>query len=808
MNREIQAACPYPGLRRFDASNARLYFGRERETQAVLERLRRSRFLAVTGESGCGKSSLIRAGVIPALQAGALNWRIAVMQPGADPLGRLAGSLAMTLAEPDPGEAAVPWTEIIEAALRSSSAGVAEVLRQARLGPEHNLLILVDQFEEIFRYKNSGAVPGAGDEARAFIRLLLTATAGADRRVHAILTMRSDFLGDCAQFAGLPEAINRGEFLVSRMTRDELRRAIAEPATVADTAIAPRLVARLLNEVGDNPGELPVLQHTLMRTWGAWRKDHSDAEPMDVRHYEAIGTLERALSQHADEVFDQLEKPELKDTAERVFRALTEMPAGGRPVRRPTPFGQLCRIVARLPAEVEAVVRAFGAPDRSFVSYPDDGTGPLPEQAMIDLTHESLITGWGRLREWVANEVRDADLYRALARDAGLHEQRQRSLWRNPELALATRWRDERRPNPEWSARYAPGFDEALAFLEASGRAFRRQQMTRRAVVAAGLGIAILAISTFAWAQRANAAAQRLRADAAVSEKGRLEKRLQELTLENPQLSDTAVRLRKENRDLEWNILQLQRENDRRASQIAALELANQTLEAGLKSAAEERAEVQNSIAQEERAIAALAATRSQLDQDVKARQATWTALAETNRKLREAAVQAGMLPAPVEVSASLARPPRDLAVERVPQTSAQIETKAAIPDSGTLDKLRFQVQQLERENLVLKQSIEELQEHNRRLVAQQAEELNRASRLKAALDQLQDRNGKLNAELRQAQAALEQARTTLRQREAEHRDAALQVEALQWRIRQDDNAIAGLMSENEAITRAMSRRK
>ncbi len=806
MNPEKQAECPYPGLRRFDASNARLYFGREQETQSVLERLRRSRFLAVTGESGCGKSSLIRAGVIPALEAGARNWRIAVMQPGEDPIGRLARCLARTLAEPDPGETAVAWPEIVEAALRSSSTGVAEVARQGRLGPEDNLLILVDQFEEIFRYKNSAAVAGAGDEARAFVRLLLTATAGADRRVHAILTMRSDFLGDCAQFAGLPQAINRGEFLVSRMSRDELRRAIAQPAAAADTAIAPRLVARLLNEVGDNPGELPVLQHALMRTWGAWCKDHSDGEPMDVRHYEAIGTLEHTLSQHADEVFEQLGTPELKDAAERVFRALTEMPAGGRPIRRATPFGRLCRIAARPPADVETVVRAFGAPDRSFLSYPDEG-GPLPERTMIDLTHESLITRWGKLREWLASEVRDVDLYRALARDAGLHERRQRSLWRNPELALAKRWRDERRPNPEWASQYAPGFEDALAFLEASGRADRRRRMTRRVVAAGSLGILVLAISAFAWAQRANAAAQRLRADAAVSEQQRLEKRINELTLENPQLGETAVRLRKENREIEWNLLQLQSESDRREREIANLEQTNRNLEAEVKRAGDDLAAVQKSIAQEVQAIAALTANRSQLEQEAKTRQATWTALVETNRKLREAAIQAGMLPAPIEVTAGARRPTEVVRVQPEPALS-QNEAMEAVQDSATLDKMKFQLQQLERENLALKQSVEELQQHNQRLLTQQAEEQNRAARLKATLETLQNRTGQLNAQLRQAQAAVEQARTTLGQREAEHRDAALQVEALQWRIHQDDNAIASLQGENDAITRAMARRK
>ncbi len=813
MAAQPEVQCPYPGLRRFDASNAHLYFGRERETQAVVDRLGRSRFLAVTGESGCGKSSLIRAGVIPALVAGGGTWRIVVTQPGEDPLGRLARALAQALPDPDAGPSAVPWTEIIEAALRSGSNGVAEVVRQARLGTNDKLFILVDQFEEIFRFKNSGALSRAGEDARAFVRLLLTATAAPDRRVHAMFTMRSDFLGDCAQFAGLPEAINRGEFLVSRMSREEMRRAITEPAAVAGTAIAARLVVRLLNEIGDNPGELPVLQHALMRTWLAWRDGHGDSEPMDVRHYEAIGTLEHALSRHADEVFAGLGTPELKDTAERVFRTLTDVPPGGRPVRRPTPFARLCAITAGSPENVETVVRAFAAPDRNFLSYPDEMTDRLPDNAIIDLTHESLITRWAKLREWVAGELRDVDLYRSLARDATLYQKHQRSLWRNPELAVAKRWRDEGHPNPAWAAQYAPGFEAALGFLEASDRRDRRQRMAVRAMLAGSVAVVVFAVAAFAWAQRAearaqlaNATAQTLRANAAISEKERLQRRIQELTIANPQLSEDAVRLRQENRELEWSILQLQQQSDRTEYEIARLRVENQNAETQLKRARDDRAQTQSLIDKEAQSIAALNTTRSQLEQDKKAREATWASLSEANRKLREAAIQAGMLPMEVGRLTSgqnyLRSPSASEAIYAPPMLSAPA---GAEPN---LDRLKIQLEQLERENLTLKRSVEELREHNRLLLSQKSEEDSRAARLRAERDQLEARNRQLNGDLRKAQDDLDQVRNTLEQRLAEHRNLALGVEALEWGNRQLDSAIATVKAENDEISQAIARKK
>jgi hypothetical protein len=122
-----------------------------------------------------------------------------------------------------------------------------------------------------------------------------------------VLTMRSEFIGECMEFGGLPEAINAGQYLIPRMSRDALRAAITGPAAVRGATITPRLLARLLNEVGNDLDRLPVLQHALMRTWDAWARDHAAGESLDLRHYEAIGTMKEALSRHAEEAWAELD---------------------------------------------------------------------------------------------------------------------------------------------------------------------------------------------------------------------------------------------------------------------------------------------------------------------------------------------------------------------------------------------------------------------------------------------------------------------------------------------------------------------
>ena len=229
---------PYPGLRPFESTENHLFFGRDGQSNELLRRLRQTRFLAVVGSSGSGKSSLVRAGLLPDLQSGMMaggstQWRIALFRPAGNPIY----SLAAALCRPDVLKPALeasddPLMDIafMTATLQRSALGIVEAHRQAGVPPEANLLIVVDQFEELFRFKNAASLANAADQAAAFVKLLLAAADQTDAAIYVTITMRSDYIGDCAQFHDLPEAINAGQYLVPRMTRDERYEAIAGPA--------------------------------------------------------------------------------------------------------------------------------------------------------------------------------------------------------------------------------------------------------------------------------------------------------------------------------------------------------------------------------------------------------------------------------------------------------------------------------------------------------------------------------------------------------------------------------------------------
>jgi WD40 repeat protein len=489
---------PFPGLRPFEDDEAYLFFGRETQVDELLRRLRSQRFIAVVGTSGSGKSSLIRAGLYPALRVGAMSgagshWRIATMRPGNDPIGELARALESAGLLGEDADAELR-TDLAYAVLERGALGLVEVVRQMPVRSNDNVLIVVDQFEELFRYAQT-----AVDAATAFVNLLLAASAQPGLRLYVVLTMRSDFLGDCAAFAELPERINRGLYLVPRMTREQLEAAIVGPVKVASAAITPRLVNRLLNDVGDDPDQLPVLAHALMVTYDLWTADHAPGEPIDERHYRATGGLSKAIDVHAERVFSTL-TPSQQEVAEKMFAAITELGSDNRGIRRPLALAGIAAVSDADPVDLRAVVDAYRARTCSFLRPPPEVV--LADRTIVDIAHEALMRGWSRLRRLLDEEVDSARTYRRLSDAAEQHSAGKSALLIDPALGLDLAWRDRRKPTAAWAERYGGSFANAMTFLEQSDRERTRKRdaersaRRRRWTLALGV-ITVLALLTF-----------------------------------------------------------------------------------------------------------------------------------------------------------------------------------------------------------------------------------------------------------------------------------------------------------------------
>lgn len=331
---------PFPGLRPFGIEESHLFFGREGQSDEVLKKLAENKFTAVIGASGSGKSSLMYCGLIPILYGGFItdagsSWKVISTRPGRGPIDNLAESLIHDDSTELSSKEHFTKKSIAAAVLRSSSLGLVEAVKQLFRFQEENILILVDQFEELFRYKRSKNDSSSINESAAFVKLLLEAISQSEVPIYVVLTMRSDFIGDCAQYPELTKRINDSHYLIPQMTREDFREAILGPVAVGGGEISPRLTQQLLNDVGDNQDQLPILQHALMRTWDYWSKNKDKGEVMDIRHYDAIGRMEKALSEHANEAFDELTERE-KEICESIFKTLTEKGSDGRGIRHPS----------------------------------------------------------------------------------------------------------------------------------------------------------------------------------------------------------------------------------------------------------------------------------------------------------------------------------------------------------------------------------------------------------------------------------------------------------------------------------------
>jgi tetratricopeptide (TPR) repeat protein len=511
----LSADRPFPGLRPFDYPDHPFFFGRVTQVHALYRMCDRSRFIAVIGSSGSGKSSLVRAGLRPFLdrensEAGGRTWSWVEMRPGDAPLARLTDALTdLAAASGDDPATRAALRARVAYDLQHSSFGIAEALgRIDGLGGK-SILLVVDQFEELFRFSSAAARPAADapdelrlrDEAAQFVQLLLEAARSPDRDVRVLLTMRSDFIGDCARFHGLPEAVSATQFLVPSLTRDQIEEVIRKPIERAGARIEPELVERLLNDCSDEPDQLPVLQHCLARLWECARQDGPPAERvLTAEHYRQVGRISGSLSQHADEIMGSL--PGAERTVEQVFRALSELDKEGRATRRAVPFAQLVAETGESEADLRRVLDRFRADDCSFLVPSVSQVPSLAPDTRIDVGHEALLRRWMRVSRdieatlagsddpfavgWLRAEERDGHTYRSLLTFIEAARHRTPTLNRQQFEENWDWWRA--RPRTEaWARRYGGGHERVQRLFADSRAALRRERTRTYAAVGVGL---------------------------------------------------------------------------------------------------------------------------------------------------------------------------------------------------------------------------------------------------------------------------------------------------------------------------------
>lgn len=466
------SANPFPGLRPFTVDECHLYFGREGQVDDILLKLSRNRFVCVMGYSGSGKSSLMACGLVPVLYGGFVthsgpHWHVIIARPGTSPFENLSEAVVdyLILHNRIQESDRQIHRAIVTSVLRSGSHGLVEVSKYLQQHKLENVFFMIDQFEELFRFHETEQAEGVFDETQHYVNLILHGIHQKETPVYVAVTMRSDFIARCSAFSGLTEVINESNFLVPQMTRDQKKMAIEGPIAVAGGRISERLVKKLLSDMGRNQDQLPILQHALMRTWDYWVANREPSEPMDIRHYNAIGKISQALSLHANEIFEEL-APRQKEIAEILFKSITEKSTDNKGMRRPCRLGLVAEIADADEDEVADVVEHFRKPGRSFLMPAH--TVALTADSQVELSHESLMRIWNRLDTWVEEEFESAVMYKRISDAAAMYQIGKTSLWRPPDLQLALNWQKKQRPTREWAQRYDEAFERAIVFLDTS----------------------------------------------------------------------------------------------------------------------------------------------------------------------------------------------------------------------------------------------------------------------------------------------------------------------------------------------------
>jgi WD40 repeat protein/tRNA A-37 threonylcarbamoyl transferase component Bud32 len=428
--------CPYRGLQVFEEQHAEFYFGREALVHqlvsyhaAIAANLRGDRFLTIMGASGSGKSSLVRAGLIPALRAGAASgntsWTVCLMKPGERPLEELAAQLAPLLnnAPNAMGNGHhAPTTSDLKGKLATDGRMLHLAVRQAWMPslPGQRLLLIVDQFEEIFTLCHDEM------ERRRFIENLLYATAVSDGPVVVLPTMRADFYHHCADYRDLANRISAHHILVGAMETAELQRAIEQPAQRVGLKFEPGLINAILADIAQEPGALPLLQHALLELW-----ERRQGRLLTLRAYQASGGVQGAIAQRADAIYQSL-SPDEQAIVRRIMLRLTEPgEEGAQPTRR---RGKLANFVLR-PEDTPIVA--------TVLKQLADARLITTDEATVEVAHEALIRGWPRLQGWLEADQEGLRLHHHLAQAAQEWANLNRDpgeLYRGARLATATEW--------------------------------------------------------------------------------------------------------------------------------------------------------------------------------------------------------------------------------------------------------------------------------------------------------------------------------------------------------------------------------
>lgn len=484
MSSLVQIPSNLPGLHHFDDSNVELFFGRKRQVDDLLSIIQEGRFIGIVGPEGAGKTSLIKAGLIPALENGftgaaGREWSFCYCRPGITPIENLASALSEKNVLGDQEKGSLEMDDEIVKLMRKDHSGILNALTKYSISGDGNLLIIIDQFEDIFDLAEKGKTGLAWEQEIAlFFNNIAKAIASKDASVYVLISMQADFIPLLYNYRVLHAHISKGLYSIPNFRQDDFHHIIRGSLLHSGYTITDDALNYIEEGYNQDLKNLPMVQLFLKKIQLAY--PHEDAEEptkLTLSNIRKLGELNRIVEKDLDQYFNQLPKGD-KQVIELLFRNITQ-PGDGLKMKKPRTLkeindvmgvekNELVRVITDLKNAEDGILDVI-EPYQKNVSHFKEAY--ISDSAVINLSNNHLIKNWPNLLRWISEEKESTEIYLRLSESAILFQQGKTSYLRPPDLDIVMTWNEKVKPRKIWADQFNPHHKISIDYLLKSNQA-------------------------------------------------------------------------------------------------------------------------------------------------------------------------------------------------------------------------------------------------------------------------------------------------------------------------------------------------